>query len=198
MSCCIQTLTGTVCLLSGGCVMYTLSCITEAECAEFPTDHSIHTLVVHRNVCYTVYYLHFFIQQVLLSKVPYSVFLPNQIFDLGVISILLWQLSYVCAMMWWLECIPRSFHKVYKKEKKKRRFSWLYYKWIWSDTNPFCYCGQKPTESTSTVFVFFNTNSWLRTIIWKLIISAANEMQSSVCDSWDHLCDSISLMCKWK
>jgi len=29
-------------------------------------------------------------------------------------------------------------------------------------------------------------------------IYAANEMQSSVSGSWDHLCDSISLMCKWK
>lgn len=72
-----------------------------------------HTLVVYRNVCYTVYNFHFFIQQVLLSKVPYSVFLPNQNFNLVVNSILLWQLSYVCAMMWWL-----SFHKAYKKFKK--------------------------------------------------------------------------------
>lgn len=29
------------CLLSGGCIMYTLSCITEAKCADFPSDHSI-------------------------------------------------------------------------------------------------------------------------------------------------------------
>lgn len=76
---------------------------------------TIHTLMVHRNVCYTVYNFHFFTQQVLLSKVPHSLFLPNQNFVLGIISILLWQFSYVCAMMWWLECIPRSFHKAYLK-----------------------------------------------------------------------------------
>ncbi len=197
MSCCIQTLTGTVCLLSGGCVMYTLSCITEAECAEFPTYHSIHTLVVHRNVCYTVYYLHFFIQQVLLSKVPYSVFLPNQNFDLGVIIILLWQLSYVCAMMWWLKCIPRSFHKVYKKREEKRDFPG-YNISEYEVIQTLSVIVVKSLLNQPLLCVFFNTNSWLRTIIWKLIISAANEMQSSVCDSWDHLCDSISLMCKWK
>ncbi len=76
---------------------------------------TMHTLVVHRNVRYTVYNFHFFTQQVLLSKVPYSGFLRNQNFDLGVISILLWQLSYVCAMMWWLKCIPRSSLKALKK-----------------------------------------------------------------------------------
>ncbi len=53
-----------------------------------------------------------------------------------------------------LNAFPEVSIKCIKKEKKKRRFSWLYYKWIWSDTNPFCYCGQKPTESTSIVCFF--------------------------------------------
>lgn len=151
---------------------------------------TIHTLMVHRNVCYTVYNFHFFTQQVLLSKVPHSLFLPNQNFVLGIISILLWQFSYVCAMMWWLECIPRSFHKAYLKRLVLIKVNIKWYK-------HFAIVAKGLLNQPPLCF-FFNTNCCLHTIIWKLIISVANEMQSSVCGSWDHLCDSISLMCKWK
>ncbi len=117
MSCCIQTLTGTVCLLSGGCIMYTLSCITEAECAEFPSDHSI--LLCILLWCTEMFATQFIISISSLSRCFYPKCLIVGSFgikiDLGVISILLWQLSYVCAMMWWLKCIPRSSLKALKK-----------------------------------------------------------------------------------
>lgn len=71
--------------------MHTLRCVTEAKCVKFPSDHImlLYMLFWCTEMCATVYDLHLFIWQTLLSKVPHSMFLANQTFDLGVVSAML-------------------------------------------------------------------------------------------------------------
>lgn len=137
MSCCIQTLTGTVCLLSGGCIMYTLSCITEAECAEFPSDHSI-------LLCILLWCTEMFATQFIISISSLSrCFYPKCLIVCSIrIKTLTLALLVSCYGSWamcvlWCDDL-NAFPEVPIKRKKKK----------------FCHCGQRTTESTSTAFVF--------------------------------------------